>query len=364
MRERLESLDVFRGVTIASMMLVNNPGSSTVYPQLDHAEWNGWTFTDTVFPFFLWIIGVAMTLSFAKRRERGEDRRRLLLHTLRRAAILYAIGLFLAGFPYFHLDRIRLVGVLPRIAICYFVAAVIFLYTRVRGQVFATAFLLIAYWMLMTLVPVPGLGPGHLEKGQNFSAYIDSLVLSGHMWSHTKTWDPEGTVSTLPAIASALFGILTGHLVRMRRDISERACWIFCTGAALMIAGLMMSSWLPINKSIWTSSYSVFMAGLASIEFGVFFWLLDGKGWKGWWSRPFAIYGMNAITMFIAAGIVGRLLGLIKIGDAPLQQVIFRSAFAPLASPINASLLYAIANVVFFYLIAWFMYKRGWFLKF
>ena len=361
MRERLESLDVFRGITVASMMLVNNPGGAAVYPQLDHAEWNGWTFTDTVFPFFLWIVGVAMTLSFAKRRERGEDRGRLLLHTLRRAAILYAIGLFLAGFPYFHLDRIRLVGVLPRIAICYFVAATILLYTRGRGQIVATVFLLIAYWMLMMLAPVPGLGPGHLEKGQNFSAYVDSLALSGHMWSHTKTWDPEGTVSTLPAIATTLFGILAGHLVRLRRDIAERAAWIFSTGAALLFVGLAMSAWLPVNKSIWTSSYSVFMAGLASVEFGVIFWLLDGRGWKGWWSRPFAIYGMNAIAMFIAAGVVGRLLGL---GDPSFQQAMFRSAFAPLASPVNASLLYAVANVVFFYLIAWLMYRRGWFLRF
>jgi predicted acyltransferase len=346
------------------MMLVNNPGSAAVYPQLDHADWNGWTFTDTVFPFFLWIVGVAMTLSFAKRRERGDDREELMLHVLRRALILYAIGLFLAGFPYFHLDRIRLTGVLPRIAVCYLVAAAVFLYCGLRGQLIATVFFLVLYWALMMLVPVPGLGPGHLEKGQNLSAYVDSIVLRGHVWSHTKTWDPEGTLSTLPAISTTLFGVLAGHLVRLRRDLSERACWIFASGAGLLFLGLIISAWLPINKSIWTSSYSVFMAGLASIEFGVMFWLLDGQGWKGWWSRPFAIYGMNAITMFIAAGIVGRLLGLIKIGGVSLQQEIFEHVFAPLASPVNASLLYAIANVILFYLIAWFMYRRGWFLRF
>jgi predicted acyltransferase len=364
MTGRLESLDVFRGLTIASMMLVNNPGSSDVYPQLDHADWNGWTFTDTVFPFFLWIVGVAMTLSFAKRRERGDDRRKLMLHVLWRAAVLYAIGLFLAGFPYFHLDRIRLTGVLPRIAVCYLAAAAIFLYTSVRGQLITTAFLLAFYWALMKLVPVPGLGPGHLEKGQNLSAYVDSIVLSGHMWSHTKTWDPEGTLSTLPAIATTLFGVLAGHIVRLRRDLAERACWIFASGAVLLFAGLIMSAWLPINKSIWTSSYAVFMAGLASIEFGVLFWILDGRGWQGWWSRPFAIYGMNAIAVFIAAGLIGRLLGLIHTGGISLQQAIYQTVFAPLASPVNASLLYAIANVIFFYLIAWLMYRRGWFLRF
>jgi predicted acyltransferase len=305
-----------------------------------------------------------MTLSFAKRRERGDDRRKLMLHVLWRAAILYAIGLFLAGFPYFHLDRIRLTGVLPRIAVCYLAAAAIFLYTGVRGQLIATASLLAAYWVLMKLVPVPGLGPGHLDKGQNLSAYIDSIVLRGHMWSHTRAWDPEGTLSTLPAIATTLFGILAGHILRLRRDLAERASWIFATGAVLLFAGLIMSVWLPINKSIWTSSYAVFMAGLASIEFGVLFWTLDGCGWKGWWSRPFAIYGMNAIAAFIAAGLIGRLLGLIHAGGVSLQQAIYQTVFAPLASPVNASLLYAIANVIFFDLIAWLMYRRGWFLRF
>jgi predicted acyltransferase len=356
---------VFRGATIAGMMLVNNPGTwDAVYPELRHADWHGWTYTDTVFPFFLWIVGLAMTLSFARRVERGESRSRLLLHALRRCALIFLVGVLLNGFPYYDLSRIRIPGVLQRIAVCYLIAAAIFLYTRWRGQVIAVVALLAGYWMLMTLAPVPGLGAGYLEKGRNFSGWIDSLVLSGHMWGQTKTWDPEGTISTLPAIATALFGALAGHLLRLSKSAAERAAWIFSSGVVLLFAGSVMAWWMPINKPIWTSSYSVFMAGLASVVFALWYWVVDGNGWKGWWSRPFAIYGMNAIAVYIAAGVVARLLGVIPVGGHPLKQVIYEGVFAPLASPVNASLLYALANVLFFYLIAYAMYRRGWFLRF
>ncbi|MBI4876727.1 MAG: DUF1624 domain-containing protein, partial [Acidobacteria bacterium] len=208
---RLESLDVFRGATIAAMILVNNPGSwSAVYSPLLHAGWHGWTPTDLIFPFFLWISGVAMTLSFAKRMERGDGRRRLFLHTLRRAAAIFGVGLFLNAFPYFDLATLRIPGVLQRIAVCYLIAAAIFLTTKLRGQAIAILSLLGVYWAVMKWIPVPGYGAGVLEKHGNFAQWIDSLVLSGHMWSATKTWDPEGIVSTLPSIATVLFGVLCG----------------------------------------------------------------------------------------------------------------------------------------------------------
>lgn len=361
---RLTSLDVFRGATIASMMLVNNPGSwAHVYPPLEHAEWNGWTFTDTIFPFFLWIVGVAMTLSFAKRVERGDDRRKLLMHVVQRSAIIFAIGLFLAGFPYFHLSRIRIPGVLARIAVCYLIAGTIVLFTKIRGQLLCAALLLTGYWMLMTLVPVPGVGPGHLEKDANFAKYIDGLVLSGHMWSQTKTWDPEGIVSTLPAIATTLFGVLAGHILRSRKTPAERTAWMFVMGNVLIFAGMILNVWMPINKNLWTTTFSVFMAGLASVVFAACYWFIDVQGYRRW-TRPFAIYGMNAITVFIISGLLAKLLGLIKIGDTRLGALFYNSVFVPIASPINASLLYAIANVLLLYLIAWFMYRRNWFLKF
>ena len=362
--QRLMSLDVFRGVTIASMMLVNNAGDwEHIYTPLEHAEWHGWTFTDTVFPFFLWIVGVAMTISFAKRVERGDDRFRLALHVLKRAAIIFGTGLLLNGFPYYHLDRIRIPGVLQRIAVCYLIAGLIFLYTRVRGQVIALLACLTGYWMLMTLVPVPGAGPGHLDPQNNLSAYVDRLLLSGHMWSQTKTWDPEGTVSTLPAIATALFGILTGHLLRAKREPAERAAWMFTAGNVLIFIGLMLSTWMPINKKIWTTSFSVFMAGLATVCFALCYWLIDVQGWKRF-AKPFAIYGMNAIAVYVLSGVVARGLGLIKIGGVTLQKIIYTNVFAPLADPYTASMLYGIVFSFMLFLVAWFMYRRHWFVRF
>jgi predicted acyltransferase len=359
---RLASLDVFRGVTIACMMLVNNPGSEHVYTPLEHADWHGWTFTDTVFPFFLWIVGVAMTLSFARRVERGADRGKLLLHALQRSAVIFGVGLLLNGFPYYHLSTLRIPGVLSRIAVCYLIAAAIFLFTKVRGQVIAIVVLLAGYWMLMKLVPVPGVGAGHLGKEANFAHWIDSLVLTGHMWSHTKTWDPEGIVSTLPAIATVLFGILAGHLLRSRRSPAERTSWLFFGGNALICLGLILNVWMPINKNLWTTSFSVFMAGLATVVFAIWYWLIDVQrsGRLRWWTRPFAIYGMNAIAVYILSGLIGRLMSLFH-WHAP----VFDTLFAPLsANPENASLYYAIAFTLMLYLAAYAMYRRGWFLKF
>ena len=208
-KDRLVSLDVFRGATMASMILVNNPGLWTAaYAPLLHVPWHGWTFTDLIFPSFLWIVGLAMTLSFARRVARGENRSRLLLHAGRRALILFAVGLFLGGFPFFHLATLRIPGVLQRIAVCYLAAAAIFLFTRVRGQIAWTAALLAGYWALLAWAPVPGHGAGKLEPVGNIAQHIDNLLLAGHMWSRTKVWDPEGILSTIPAIATTLLGVL------------------------------------------------------------------------------------------------------------------------------------------------------------
>ena len=341
------------------MLLVNNPGSDPVYTQLDHAAWNGWTFTDTIFPFFLWIVGVAMTLSFAKRLERGADRNKLLLHVLRRSALIYLFGLLLAGFPYFHLAHIRVVGVLPRIAICYLVASIIFLFSRWRGQIAAVAMLFTSYWLLMMFYPVPGLGAGHLEKGSNFAAYIDGLLLTGHMWGQTKTWDPEGIVSTLPAIGTTLLGILAGQMLRVK---DNREKWLAASGVVLAVLGELTSCWMPINKSLWTVPYALLMAGLATLEFLVLYWLIDIKGWRKW-AKPFLIFGSNAIAVFVLSGLIGRLFGLIKIQRQSLGGFLYTTLFAPLASQMNASLLYALSFVGMLFLAAWFLYWRRWFLR-
>jgi len=387
---RLMSLDVFRGATIASMMLVNNPGSwDAVYGQLDHAEWNGWTFTDLIFPFFLWIVGVAIPLSTARRIERGESRVALFLHVVRRAAIIFWLGLFLAFFSFtingsytkaggfgswFHemAATIRIFGVLQRIAVCYLIASTIFLCARLRGQIAWLVGLLMGYWLLMKLAPVPGYGAGVLTKEGNFSAYVDGMVLGKHTWGG-KPWDPEGVVSTIPAIATCLFGILTGQLLQMKRSVEQKTAWLFVAGNLLMFAGAIMNIWLPINKNLWTSSYAVFMAGLAMDIFAVCYWLVDVKGYQRW-VKPFAIYGMNAITVFMLSGVLGRITLEVKVHDATgkamaLKGYLFETFFnGPLShlgfDPKICSLSWALVYMLGLYLVAYLMYRIKWIVKF
>lgn len=352
-------MDAFRGATIASMILVNNPGDGrTTYAPLLHAEWHGWTFTDLVFPFFLWMVGVAMTFSYARRVEEGADKRKLLLHAVRRAALLFLLGLVLNGFPKYDLTVIRIPGVLQRIALCYLAGAAIFLYTKWRGQVAAIVALCTVYWMLMTLVPVPGYGPGVLEPIGNFAQWVDSQLLAGHMYSRTKVWDPEGLVSTLPAIANVLFGALTGALLR-REDWqpAEKTSWVLVSGAALTFAGAFLGQFMPINKQIWTPPYAVFTSGLAALSFGCFYWLIDVQGYQRG-TRWLSIYGMNAIAVYALSGLLARLLTLFG-WKAPIYAL-----FAAAAPPYVASLLYALANVAVLYGVAWTLHRRGWFLRF
>lgn len=369
---RLQSLDVFRGATIAGMMLVNNPGDwGHVYAPFLHAKWDGWTFTDLIFPFFLWIVGVAMTLSFAKRIERGDDKKKLMLHVVRRAAIIFGLGLFLAGFPFFsNWATIRIPGVLQRIALCYLIASAIYLRTSIKGQIIWTSALLVVYWLLVMLVPVPGYGAGVLEAKGSLAWFVDSTVLAGHTWRGAPVpgFDPEGIVSTIPAIATTLFGILAGHMLRMKKEPAEKTVWMFVVANGLLFAGLVMDNWLPINKNLWTSTYSVFMAGMALNIFALCYWIIDIRGYQRW-SKPFAIYGLNAITVFVLAGVFGRLMVMIPVGTTPegkdimLKTAIYQNIFAPIASEYNASLLFALCFVLFLYGIAYLMYRRQWFLK-
>jgi predicted acyltransferase len=399
---RLMSLDVFRGATIAAMMLVNNPGTwSAMYKPLDHAEWHGWTFTDLIFPFFIWIVGVAIPLSTSRRLEQGQSRMELFGHALRRSVIIFALGLFLNSF-YFLVDgklfhdglaawwqnyatHVRIPGVLQRIAVCYLFATIIFLRTGIRGQIISIAALLSGYWLLMFVGPLLGCGTGGLEPNGNFSEYIDNLVLNGpvigtHVLKDAKTWDPEGIFSTIPAIATCLFGIMTGHLLRSKQTPETKTAWLFVAGNLLLFAGVLMDVWLPINKKLWTSSYSVFMAGMAMNIFAVCYWLVDVQGWRKW-AKPFAIYGMNAITMFMLAGLSGRIMAVIKVTNAAgkhvgLQTYLYQTLCAPFASPEtapcfgflasrnNASLMWALMYVAALYLVAYGMYRRKWFLKF
>lgn len=340
------------------MVLVNTAGDwRHVYAPLQHAEWNGWTPTDVVFPSFLWIVGVSLTLSFAKRIAAGASRSKLFMQVLRRAAILYALGLFLYGFPEFNLSTWRILGVLQRIAICYVIASAIYLTSGIRAQILWIVGLLASYWCLMTLVPVPGYGAGRLDVDGNFAHYIDRIVLGAHNYASTKTWDPEGIVSTLPAIATALFGVLCGHVLRRERPIAEKLNVMFVAGNLLIAAGLICNTWLPINKKLWTSSFSLFMAGLDFVMFAICIWAVDVRGYKRA-VQPFVILGMNAIAIYMASEFIEELLSAVHV-----RNWIYNSLFAPLASPINASLIYAVTYTLLMFGIAYVMYRQRWFLK-
>ena len=375
--KRLVSLDVFRGATVAGMMLVNNPGDwSKIYAPWGHAKWDGWTYTDTIFPFFLWIVGVAMMLSFAKRVERGDDKGMLAMHVLRRAVIIFALGVFLSTFPFglafghkFSIHAFRIPGVLQRIAICYFVGGILVLNFSTRVQIGITFSLLALYWILMKTIHVPGFGPGVWTPKGNLVWFIDAHLLKGHTWTGAPApgFDPEGIFSTIPAIATTMFGVFTGAFLRKEHSKEEKVAWMFFAGSVMMLVGLIMDNWLPINKNLWTSSYSVFMAGLALNVLACCFWTIDVRGWSGW-SKPFEIYGQNAITMFFLSGVLGRLSFLIKLAGPDghpmtLKTWYYNALFVPIGDPMVASFAHSIAFMLFLYAIAYFMHRMNWIVK-
>lgn len=365
--QRMLFLDVLRGLTIGFMILVNNAGNwNAIYGPLKHADWHGWTMTDLVFPFFLFIVGVSMTLSFARRQAKGDSTSALFMQVLKRGIIIFALGLFLAGFPYFNLARIRIPGVLQRIALCYLFAGIIYLTTRLRGQIIATVALLTGYWVFMTSVPVPGYGAGVLTPEGSLEAYVDSALLSGHTYRGA-VWDPEGTVSTLPAIATVLFGILTGHWLRAAKTPQMRTAGLLAGGAVGVALGQCMDIWLPINKNIWTSSYSVFTAGMALLFFATCYWIVDVRGIK-WWTKPFVVFGMNAIGVYVLSGLVSKAMITWKVANSAGREVLIKTylyegLFSPLTSPINASLLWALSYVLLWLGVMWFFYWRKIFIK-
>lgn len=365
---RLLSLDVFRGITIAGMTLVNNPGTwSSIYPPLRHAEWHGWTPTDLVFPFFLFIVGVSITLAFGRRVEEGGVTRSLYLKVLKRSLIIFALGLFLNGFPEFHFSDIRIMGVLQRIAICYLIASIIFLSTKVRTQAIIVAALLILYAIVMDKIATPGYVAGDLTKEGSIASFVDRIVLGQHVWKQGKVYDPEGLLSTIPAIATTLIGSLTGHWLRAERSQFEKVAGLFVGGAVLVMLGWAWNPWFPINKPLWTSSYVLLTAGLGLQLLALCYWSVDIKGYRRW-AWPFIVFGVNAIALFVGSGLMVKLMGMIKVpladgGTTSSQGWIFRNLFLTWLSPINASLAYAIAFVLFWLFLMWLLYRKKIYIK-
>jgi predicted acyltransferase len=233
----------------------------------------------------------------------------------------------------------------------------------VRGQIIWIISLLTVYWVLMTFVPVPGFGPGRLDVEGNFAHYVDRIVLGTHNYHATKTWDPEGIVSTIPAIATVLFGIMAGHILRLKQTLAERTTWLFLAGNLLLAAGLIFNMWMPINKKLWSDSFTLFMAGLDFVMFAIVTWVADGLGHKRA-LKPFIVMGMNAIAVYMSAELIDITLSAIHLDSGiSLRRAIYQNVFEGLASPNNASLMYALTYVLLMFCIAWFLYRKRWFLK-
>jgi len=367
--ERLMSLDLFRGVTIAAMILVNDAGDeASSYWPLKHARWNGWTPTDLIFPSFLFIVGVAMAFSFRSRLDRGESRTRLLQHVLWRGLLLFALGMFLNGFPnHYQLATWRVYGVLQRIAICYVITAVLELWTGWRTQIAVAIACLVGYWVLMRYVPVPGFGiPTRdvplLDPDRNLVAWLDRKLLMGHLYEHTR--DPEGIISNIPAVATCLLGLLTGKWLKSMHSPRVKTVAMVAAGIAGLVIGRTIDLWFPINKKMWTSSFVIFTAGVALLLLAAFYWVADVKHHRGRWTRPILVFGTNAIAAYFLSEALAGALSSINLhfhggGAVSIEDYVYSHWFAPLASPANASLLYALAYVAFCWIVMAILYRKG-----
>ncbi|HET8771064.1 MAG TPA: heparan-alpha-glucosaminide N-acetyltransferase domain-containing protein [Gemmatimonadaceae bacterium] len=369
-KERLLALDVFRGLTIAGMLLVNNPGNwGAIYPPLTHAAWHGWTPTDLIFPFFLFIVGVTTHFSLDSRRARGADDAAITRQILRRSALIILFGLLLAAFPFWPLDRftgIRIPGVLQRIGVAYLFGALITQRTTWRQQVGIIAALLLGYWFIMTMLPVPGqegLGRDWLDTpAKTLAAWVDRALLDGHLWSQSRTWDPEGVLSTIPAIGTVMLGVLCGRWLRGPAPLVERLSALFAVGAIVMVAGLMWNWVFPINKALWTSSYVLFTGGMAATALATILWITDVRGVR-WWTRPFVIYGVNPIIAFVGSGMMARVVvSYIRVErdgrGIPLKTAVYEW-LATWLDPRDASLAYAVGFVLVWLAILTVLERRG-----
>ncbi|MBT2563318.1 DUF5009 domain-containing protein [Pedobacter sp. ISL-68] len=381
-KQRLLSLDFFRGLTVAAMILVNNPGSwGHIYAPLEHAEWNGCTPTDLIFLFFLWIVGVSIAFAMSSSKADPPSHQKTIIKAIKRGIILYLLGFFLAIFGkiistiiddrsiWEAFQTVRLLGVLQRIGIVFIISSIIFIKVSNKTIFKILIVILALYWALMTFIPVPGVGYPNLEKETNLAAWIDRGILTeAHTWASSKTWDPEGVLSTLPAVGTCLFGILVGVWMR-RKDVDNatKVAWLFTTGITAVILGLLWDLQFPINKALWTSSYVLYAGGLASIGMALCYWIIDVQGYKKF-TTPFVVYGVNAITVFFLAGLMPRVLNLIQITKPDgtktgLLVRFYETCYTPFFSPINASLVWAITYVLGFYVLLYFMYKKNIIIK-
>ena len=371
---RLLCLDVYRGLMVAGMILVDNPGSDEkAYWPIMHAKWNGWTPADFIFPSFLFLVGTSMVYSFNARLERGETRKQILLHAFKRCLILIAIGLLVNASPIIGLDlhTWRFEGVTQRIGICYFFTAILELFAGRRGCLIALATCLVGYWALLRFVPVPGAGvPGRdipfMDQVQNLPAWLDRKLFMGHLYDGNR--DPEGIIHTIPAIGTTLIGVLTGHWLRTKKSPNKLIGAMVLFGILGMLGGELWNRWFPINKNLWTSSFVLFSGGFALLFLSLLYWVTEVKRWRGAWTMPILVFGMNAIAGFVADSLIygpgytftargpsGALVNWHEAAQAYLEGAGLSAA--------NASLIYSLGAVAICWLLLWFLWRKKIFLK-
>jgi predicted acyltransferase len=381
------------------MLLVNNPGSwSAIFPPLRHADWNGWTPTDLIFPFFLFIVGITTALSLARRRTDGATDAELVRRILYRGGTIVLIGLLISWVPFYswgpiagipsptagqriadRLLHVRVPGILQRIGIAYAAAALLALRTSVRAQIVAIVAVLLGYWALLTLVPIPGLGlvgpATSAHPAATLPAWLDRTLLDwtawgggNHLWAETRTWDPEGLLSTLPAVSTALLGVVTGEWLRAARPRQDRLMGLLVAGTLAITVGLAWGLVFPINKNLWTSSFVVFTAGLACVALAACGWLVDDRARAPRWALPLIIFGVNPIAAFVGAELTARLIySVIRVptvaGTVPLEQALYHALYAPALPPRVASLAFALTVVLFWYGVLAVLYRKRIFFK-
>ena len=371
---RLLCLDVYRGLMVAGMIVVDNPGSDEhAYWPIMHAKWNGWTPADFIFPSFLFLVGISLVYSFDARRQRGETNKQILWHVFKRSLILIAIGLLVNASPIYGLDlhTWRFEGVTQRIALCYLLAGILKLWTGRRGQLLAFFGCLLGYWALLRVAPVPGAGvPGRdipfMDHVQNLPAWLDRKLFMGHLYEGTS--DPEGIIHTIPAIGTTLIGVVTGHWLKSKRSASQLIAGMVFFGILGMLGGEVWNRWFPINKNLWTSSFVLLSGGFCLLFLALLYWMTEVKRWGATWTVPILVFGMNAISGFVADSLIygpGYTFTVIATNGAKLSwheaaQSHLEAAGLSIA---NASLVYSIIAVVICWMILWFLWRKRIFLK-
>jgi predicted acyltransferase len=363
-KKRLLSLDFLRGFTVASMLLVNDPGDwDHIYPPLEHSKWNGCTPTDLVFPFFLFMAGVSIVYALQAKKDNLVPHGPLMLTILRRMVIIISLGMFLPLITNFQFAHLRIPGVLQRIGLVYGITAMLYLKTSKRTQIIIAITCLVGYYLLMTLVPVPGVGPANLEKATNLGAWVDrTLFGTNHLWSQSKTWDPEGLLGTIPAIGTCIIGLLTGTFLKQEKlKTGKEILQMTGAGVLLIIGGLVWNIFFPINKALWTSSFVLYTTGLAITILSICYWVIDVKGYKKL-TYPFLAFGSNAITTYILADFVPEILSVIPVTSdgkkTNLWAYLYNHLFVPYLSPVNASLAGGLLMVLIIFLPIWWLYYK------